>query len=144
MHRVICWPDQYLTHAHSRITWAVAATGQLFRPYWGSSAWHSCWVNEQGKSSCIMLGWCPGGYSPTLPIRVCAAWRGCDFEAPDLEWGIKNCGSRLYFLLKIIADYEEAFIWCISRTNKEISLKKNRAISIYKLSRTEYKKLTHF
>ena len=24
----------------------------------------------------------------TLPIRVCAAQRGRDFEAPDLEWGI--------------------------------------------------------
>ena len=78
----------------------------------------------------------PGGYSHTLPIRVCAAQRGRDFEAPDLERGIKNCGSRLYLLLKIVADYEEAFISCISRTNKEISLEKNRAISIYKLSRT--------
>ena len=29
-----------------------------------------------------------GGYSHTLPIWVCAAQRGCDFEAPDLEWGI--------------------------------------------------------
>ena len=48
--------------------------------------------------------------SHTLPIRVCAAQRGRDFEAPDLEWGIKNCGSRLYLLLKIVADYEEAFI----------------------------------
>ena len=27
-----------------------------------------------------------------------------------LERGIKNCGSRLYFLLKIVAGYEEAFI----------------------------------
>ena len=25
-----------------------------------------------------------GGYSHTLPIRVCAAQRGRDFEAPDL------------------------------------------------------------
>ena len=63
----------------------------------------------------------PGGYSHTLPIRVCAAQRGRDFEAPDLERGIKNCGSRLYLLLKIVADYEEAFICCIIRTNKEIS-----------------------
>ena len=34
---------------------------------------------------------CPGeegGYSHTLPIRVCAAQRGRDFEAPDLERGI--------------------------------------------------------
>ena len=51
-----------------------------------------------------------GGYSHTLPFRVCAAQRGRDFEAPDLERGIKNCGSRLYLLLKIVADYEEAFI----------------------------------
>ena len=51
-----------------------------------------------------------GGYSHTLPIWVCAAQRGRDFEAPDLERGIKNCGSRLYLLLKIAADYEEAFI----------------------------------
>ena len=28
-----------------------------------------------------------GGYSHTLPIRVWAAQRGRDFEAPDLEWG---------------------------------------------------------
>ena len=33
----------------------------------------------------------PGGggeYSHTLPIWVCAAQWGRDFEAPDLEWGI--------------------------------------------------------
>ena len=40
----------------------------------------------------IMLAWRyhapPGGYSHTLPIRVCAAQRGRDFEAPDLERGI--------------------------------------------------------
>ena len=29
-----------------------------------------------------------GGYSHTLPIPVCAAQRGRDFEAPDLERGI--------------------------------------------------------
>ena len=29
-----------------------------------------------------------GGYSHTLPIRVCAAQRSRDFEAPDLERGI--------------------------------------------------------
>ena len=28
------------------------------------------------------------GYSHTLPIRVCAAQRGLDFEASDLERGI--------------------------------------------------------
>ena len=41
-------------------------------------------------------------------------------------------------------EYEEAFIWCISRTNKEVSFLKNRTISIYKLSRTGYEKLAHF
>ena len=30
----------------------------------------------------------PGGYYHTLPMRVCAAQRGRDFEAPDLERGI--------------------------------------------------------
>ena len=29
-----------------------------------------------------------GGYSHTLPIRVCAAQRGRDFGAPDFERGI--------------------------------------------------------
>ena len=29
-----------------------------------------------------------GGHSHTLPIRVCAAQRGRDFEVPDLERGI--------------------------------------------------------
>ena len=29
-----------------------------------------------------------GGHSHTLPIRVCAAQQGRDFEAPDLERGI--------------------------------------------------------
>ena len=29
-----------------------------------------------------------GGYSHTLAIQVCAAQRGRDFEAPDLERGI--------------------------------------------------------
>ena len=29
-----------------------------------------------------------GGYSHTLPIRVCATQRGHDFEAPELERGI--------------------------------------------------------
>ena len=33
-----------------------------------------------------------GGYSHTLPIRVCAAQRGRHFEAPDLERGIRFRG----------------------------------------------------
>ena len=35
-----------------------------------------------------------GGYSHTLPIRVFAAQRGRDFEAPDLEQGIPEAFSR--------------------------------------------------
>ena len=40
---------------------------------------------------CCCVGGDPrggGGYSHTLPIRVFAAQRGRDFEAPDLEQGI--------------------------------------------------------
>ena len=33
-----------------------------------------------------------GGFSHTLPIRVCAAQWGHDFEAPDLEQGIHFSG----------------------------------------------------
>ena len=33
-----------------------------------------------------------GRYSHTLPIRICAAQRGRDFEAPDLERGIHFTG----------------------------------------------------
>ena len=41
----------------------------------------------QTKGDKLML--CPrGGYSHTLPIRVCATQQGRDFEAPDLERGI--------------------------------------------------------
>ena len=58
----------------------------------------------------------------------------------------KNCGSPLYPLLKIVADYEEAFICCINRTNKEISLKnkKKQGYFNFKLSRMEYKKIGPF
>ena len=42
--------------------------------------------------ACKQQASCPGGggggYSHTLPIQVCAAQRGRDFEASDLEWGI--------------------------------------------------------
>ena len=71
---------------------------------------HSERVNEWIGVALRLEGILLGGYSHTLPIWVCAAQRGRDFEAPDLERGIKNCGSRLYLLLKIVADYEEAFI----------------------------------
>ena len=51
---------------------------------------------------------------------------GHPFQRRFLERGIKNCGSRRYLLLKIVADYEEAFIWCISQTNKEIYFLKKK------------------
>ena len=35
----------------------------------------------------------PGGHSHTLPIWVCAAQRGRDFEAPGLERGIHFRGD---------------------------------------------------
>ena len=48
----------------------------------------------RGLVSCANKGFCylnpggGGGYSHSLPIRVCAAQRGRAFEAPDLERGI--------------------------------------------------------
>ena len=43
----------------------------------------------EGKGpSLLTLVLFPGGYSTPIPIRVCAAQQGRDFEAPDLERGI--------------------------------------------------------
>ena len=44
---------------------------------------HSPWGEAVGGT--LYPGW---GESHTLPIRVCAAQWGRDFEAPDLERGI--------------------------------------------------------
>ena len=48
-----------------------------------------------GKIICYGISH-PGGYSHTLPIRVCTAQRGRDFEAPDLERDIhfRGCSAR--------------------------------------------------
>ena len=47
---------------------------------------------QQGQVFIVTRSWLRppggGGYSHTLPIRVCAARRGRDFEAPDFERGI--------------------------------------------------------
>ena len=51
--------------------------------YWNGQVWP---VNSDYKSR-------GGGYSHTLPIRVCAAQRGRDFEAPHLERGIHFRGG---------------------------------------------------
>ena len=40
---------QYLTHAHNHIPPGSGSYEQLFRPYWGSSAWHSRHVNKRGN-----------------------------------------------------------------------------------------------
>ena len=47
---------------------------------------HSPWGEGVGGHTIARVG--GGGESHTLPIRVCAAQRGHDFEAPDLERGI--------------------------------------------------------
>ena len=46
------------------------------------------WMVRNGRIWKTMTVTVPGGYSHILPIRVCAARRGRDFEAPDLERGI--------------------------------------------------------
>ena len=48
---------------------------------------HSPWGEGVGGHTIARVG-VGGGESHTLPIRVCAAQRGHDFEAPDLERGI--------------------------------------------------------
>ena len=58
-------------------------------------------TKSRGFAECAGLasfsgGSCPGrgggGYSHTLPIRVCGAQRGRDFKAPDLERDIRFRG----------------------------------------------------
>ena len=34
---------------HNHITPAGGSHGQLFRPYWGSLAWHSRWISVRTK-----------------------------------------------------------------------------------------------
>ena len=47
-------------------------------------------LNQCFQVTCSVRGrgFRPGGYSHTLPILVCAAQRGRDFEASELERGI--------------------------------------------------------
>ena len=49
---------------------------------------------------------------PFCPLFCCTdeAPPGYPFQRRFLERGIKNCGSPLFLLLIIVADYEEAFI----------------------------------
>ena len=68
-------------------------------PMWPRfKSWHQCllWVEFVCSLLCskrFFSGYSAfprgggGGNSHTLPIRVCAAQQGRDFEDPDLEWG---------------------------------------------------------
>ena len=92
-----------------------------------------------------------GGYSHTLPIRVCAEQRGRDFEAPDLERGrsISEAFSRtgynfsnarkLYFCKQPfeIVQGQIAFKNTVQCVNKQT------VVLLLHLT-TEYKKLAHF
>ena len=69
MHREICWPGQYLTHARSHITRAVAAIRQLFRPYWGSSAWHGSVNRKIVMYHAGLVYVCPLLYIPPTKIK---------------------------------------------------------------------------
>ena len=57
----------------------------MFRPYSGHCTKRS-FARVTNQTARLDPGG-RGGYSHTLPIRVCAAQRGRDFEAPDLERG---------------------------------------------------------
>ena len=57
-------------------------------PYTDPVFSHSPWGEGAGAHYSPGVGGGGGGESHTLPIQVCAAQRGCDFEAPDLERGI--------------------------------------------------------
>ena len=91
-----------------------------------------------------------GGYSHTLPIQVCAAQRGRDFEAPDLERGtlseaffrtgynISNA-RKLHFCKQTfeIIQGQIAFKHTVQCVNKQTVVR-------FLHLRTEYKKLAHF
>ena len=82
----------------------------------------------------------PGGYSHTLPIRVCAAQRGRDFEAPDLERGIifrtHESSSFVSSHLKLFKDR------LLLKIRLNALLKQTVILLLH--PRTEYKKLVHF
>ena len=50
------------------------------------------------------------GGTPVITYTGMCRPTGYPFQRRFLEWGIKNCELQLYLLLKIVADYEEAFI----------------------------------
>ena len=88
----------------------------------------------------------PGVYSHTLPIRVCAAQRGCDFKAPGLEQG------RFLERGIIFRTHESSsFVSSHLKLFKDRLLLKIRLNALLKQTvilllhpRTGYKKLAHF
>ena len=65
--------------------------GLVFGDLWPSIIFTLCvayFDHNGGRASMRVSETRGGGYSHTLPIRVCAAQRGHDFEAPDLERSI--------------------------------------------------------
>ena len=54
---------------------------------------------------CVANGLVKMYFHSALDLRT-----GYPFQRRFLERGIKTCGSRLYLLLKIVADYNKAFI----------------------------------
>ena len=94
--------------------------------------------------------WGGGWYSHTLPIRLCAAQRGRDFEAPDLErvsisdgFSRKGCNisntRKLYFCKQPfeIIQGQIAFKNTVQCVNKQ-------TVVLLLHLRTECKKLAHF
>ena len=91
----------------------------------------------------------PGWYSHTLPIQVCAAQRGRDFEAPDLERGISEAFSRTGYNISNVPELhfcnqpfeiiqgQIAFKNIVQCVNKQ-------TVVLLLHARTEYKKLAHF
>ena len=86
----------------------------------------------------------PGGYSPKIPIRVCAAQRGRDFGTPYLERGIifrthesfKLSAATCYSykpvkLVKAKLVIENLLVCCVLKSNKQRNNLKNRALESY-------------
>ena len=54
----------------------------------GQITYNTGWDTSEVIVKCAIRGGGGGGYSPKIPIRVCAAQRGRDFGTPYLERGI--------------------------------------------------------
>ena len=72
---------------------------------------HGSWRNPQGGGGVLPYITYTGMCRP-MGSWFWSSWfrTGYPFQRRFLERGIKTCGSRLYLLLKIVADYNKAFI----------------------------------